>query len=443
MSRPTLGVVLSQFPRYDEAFILRELVQLAEGPWTLRIFSLRPCHDRVVHAQAKALAPNTVYAPFLSAQVWRANLHFLRTRGAAYRAALGWVVSRHWAHPIALAKALALFPKTVYFAAVAEREGIRHLHAFWATYPATSAIVMSRLAGATYSLSGHAHDLYTANPALAEKIRGARFMLTCTEANRDYLLKLIGAVHSPQSMDHSKAVDSRQSTVHGKNGRPAVDRGPSTMDRGLSTTPEILVSYHGVDLSRFAATAKPDDGICRLLAVGSLLPCKGLETLIDACALLRVRRVPFQCTIAGGGPLERRLRRMIARHRLTDQITITGFVSQEQVAALYQQATVFALPLVSKIHWGIPNVLIEALATKTPVVSCALPSLAELVVHEHSGLIIPEHAPAALSDAIVRLWGDRPLRERLAEAGYARVIERFALDRTGRALRDVFGAHVS
>ncbi len=60
-----LGVILSQFPRYDEAFILRELVALSQGSQALVIFSLRPCHDRVIHEQAKALQPQTVYASFL------------------------------------------------------------------------------------------------------------------------------------------------------------------------------------------------------------------------------------------------------------------------------------------------------------------------------------------------------------------------------------------
>jgi glycosyltransferase involved in cell wall biosynthesis len=405
MSKPVLGVILSQFPRYDEAFILRELVQLAQGQWTLRILSLRPCRDAVIHEQARALVPQTAYAPFLkSAALWRAHGYYLRARPAAYWGALGWILSRHWAHPLILVKTLALFPKTVYFARLCKAEGIRHVHAFWATYPATSAIVIGRLTGATYSLSGHAHDIYTANPALEEKLRGAQFALTCTEANRDHLVQLVD---------------------RGNGRAPHADR--------------ILVSYHGVDLARFAPAPKPDEGRCRILSVGSLLPCKGLETLIQACALLKIRGIPFDCTIAGGGPLERTLRGMIREHGLEAHVAIAGYVSQETVVGHYQRATVFAMPLVSRIHWGIPNVLIEALATQTPVITCALPSLKELVVDGRSGLIIPEQRPAALADAIGRLWADPALRQRLAAEGFRRVQERFALDRTGAALREAFG----
>jgi len=408
MSRPTIGCILSQFPRYDEAFILRELVELSRGPWELVIFSLRPCRDRVIHAQAKALQPQTIYAPFVrSREVWRSHGYFLRRDARAYWGSLDWIVSRHWRHPIVLIKSLILFPKIVHFARLAMERGVTHLHAFWATYPSTAAVVTNRLIGLPFSMSGHAHDIYMTSPALAEKITRSRFLLTCTEANKQYLDRLIS--------DHQARVSS------------------STAPAG-----KVIVSYHGVDLTRFTATEKPDSPACHVLIVGSLFPCKGLETLIDGCKLLKDRGVAFRCTIAGGGPLEKSLRQQIERLGLGHEITITGYVSQEIVVGLYQQAHVFALPLVSRIHWGIPNVVIEALATKTPIICCDLPSLKELAVHGESGWIIPEHDPAAVADAVERLWKDPGLRLRLGESGYRRVVERFALERTGEALRRVF-----
>lgn len=397
LSRPTLGVILSQFPRYDEAFILRELVALAQGPQELVIFSLRPCRDRIIHEQAKALQPRTVYAPFVwSWRVWRSQWQVLRRTPKTYWGAVGWVLSRHWNHPVILVKTLVCFPKTVHFATLAHERGVGHLHAFWATYPATSAAIISRLTGIPYSLSGHAHDLYTTNPTLLEKIERAQFVVTCTEANKRHL----------------ETLKTRQRV-------------------------NVVVSYHGVDLSRFAPRPKSREPVCRLLAVGSLLPCKGFETLIEGCRRLKARAVSFHCTIAGGGPLERTLRRRIERATLEREVTITGVLTQERLAGLYQQGHLFVLPLVSRIHWGIPNVLIEAMATKTPVISCALPSLAELVVHGETGWVIPEEDPEALAGAVERLWSSPDRREQLAEAGYRRVVERFDMVRTGARLRQI------
>lgn len=198
------------------------------------------------------------------------------------------------------------------------------------------------------------------------------------------------------------------------------------------------VVYHGVDLSRFRAVEKPAQDACEIVVVGSLLPCKGLETLIEACRILSERAFAFRCTIAGGGPLEGKLREMIARYGLVERVRITGFVSQEIVVHLYQKSHVFVLPLVSKIHWGIPNVVIEALATKTAVVCCDLPSMKELVRHQETGWIIPESDPNAVADAVESLWRDPALRERLAQAGHQRVMEKFSLERTGAKLRSLF-----
>ncbi len=400
--RPRLGVILSQFPRHDEAFLLRDLQALSAGYPDLVIFSLRPCRDKVIHAQAKRLQPQTVYAPFVfSWKVWASHAWFLRQRPAAYFSALGWILSRTFTHPIVLVKTLFLFPKTVHFARLAQEEGITLMHAGWATYPATSAWITRRLTGIPFTVAGHAHDLYTANPALREKLSAARFVVTCTEENKRFLDRLT------------------QGSAH------------------------VHVSYHGVDLLRFLAVPKPVDGPCRILIVGSLLPCKGLETLIEGCRILKSRGLPFHCTLAGGGPLEKKLRALITRYSLLEYVEITGSITQEAVVDLYQKAHVFVLPLVSKIHWGIPNVVIEALATKTPVVCCDLPSMRELVIHKETGWIIPESNPDAVAGAVEMLWKEPVLRERLSEAGLARVTELFSLELTGAKLRALFAQAMS
>ncbi len=393
-----VGLILSQFPCTDEAFLLREVSLLAEECRELTIFSLRPCGDRVIHEQARLLQRRTLYAPFFwSRALWASHLYFLRVNPRAYAGALGWIFRRHLANPVILAKTLLLFPKMVHFARLSLDRGIQHLHAFWATYPATAAVVTQRLTGIRYSLSGHAHDIYRANPTLAEKIRKARFVLTCTEANRRYLASL--------------ANGNRDS---------------------------VLLSYHGVDLARFAAVDKSPHQALRILSVGSLLPCKGFETLIAACALLKKSYVAFHCVIAGGGPLFARLKGFAARLGLQAQVELTGPVSQEDLVKFYQEADLFVLPLDPKIHWGIPNVLIEALATKTPVVTCGLPSLTELIQHGVSGWVIPEKDPRALAQAAKYLWANEPLRRRMAETGCQRVRERFDLRVTGEQFKELF-----
>lgn len=416
-----LGVIASQFPRYDEAFLLRDITALAHGVECVRIFSLKPCRDRVIHAQAQALLPQTVSVPFLwSRTIWRSHLYFLRHAPRAYGGALGWIISRHWKDPMILANTLSVFPKTVHMAHLALAERLTHLHACWATYPATCALVICRLTGIPYSLSGHAHDIYCVNPALREKILNAKFIVTCTEVNKRHLEKLLNGHERADVRMCGRADVSALGHPH------------------IRTSAHIVVNYHGIDLAKFSPVPKPVSDVCHLLAVGRLDASKGLEILIEACRRLRTRGMSFRCTIAGDGPWDPRLRRLIARDGLADYVQMIGSVSQDTVVRLYQEAHLFILPLAAQIHWGIPNVLIEALATKTPVITCDLPSMRELIEHGRSGWVLPRRDARQLAEAIETLWRDAPHRAALAEAGYQRVVERFSLEQTGQRLRDIF-----
>ena len=73
-----------------------------------------------------------------------------------------------------------------------QAEGIRHIHANWASHPAMSAWVMSRLTGASWSFAGHASDIYLDRTMLREKIQAAKFVVTCTRHNKDYLAGIGG-----------------------------------------------------------------------------------------------------------------------------------------------------------------------------------------------------------------------------------------------------------
>ena len=106
---------------------------------------------------------------------------------ARYFGALASMIAGSVSNPRALALNLAIFPKSVYFAEQVEAEGIQHIHANWASHPAMSAWIMARLTGASWSFAGHASDIYLQRTMLREKIEAAKFVVTCTRHNKDYL----------------------------------------------------------------------------------------------------------------------------------------------------------------------------------------------------------------------------------------------------------------
>jgi len=404
-----IAFIFSQFPCYDETFILREMNQLKKSGLNFCIYSIKPCRDKIIHADAQKLAEDVQYLPLFSLNLLLVNLYSLLRHPLRYWGAFFGVFWGNLKSPVFLFKSMCLFPQAVGFARIARKYGIEHVHGQWATYPATYAYVISKLNNIPFSFTGHAHDIYLDTKMLAEKIEEAKFVVTCTQDNKRYLLKLL---------------ESRQ---------------PSAVSR--QTKDKIIVNYHGVDLERFKISHQPSaisHQPFKILSVGSLLECKGFDILIDACKILQERGIDFECTIAGGGPLLEKLKLSAVRHQLSDQIKFTGYITQDKLIPFYQNADVFALPVRLGIHWGIPNVVIEAMAAKVPVITGNLPSIPEIIADGKTGFIIPEENPQALAGALVRLYDDAELRKTVGNAGYAVVAEKFDVAKNAASLKVVF-----
>jgi colanic acid/amylovoran biosynthesis glycosyltransferase len=382
-----VAFIVSRFPCYDEAFLLREISALSRL-MDVRIFALRRAKDRIVHDEALKLLDRVVAPPYiLSFRILRAHVKLMLLRPRRYVRALWRLVGGNLASPGFLLKNLAFFPKAGYLADWAERSGITHIHACWATYPASAAMLASEITGIPYSFAGHAHDLYLDTTHLAEKVHRASFVTTCTASNKRHLSQL--APSYPE-------------------------------DR-------LLVVHHGVSLSEYAAGEKGDTE--EILSVGTLYPHKGFQYLVSALGLLETRRVPFHATIVGGGPLESRLREQIAAHGLDGKVSMTGPLKQADVISRYKKAAILILMAQSEWHWGIPNVIIEGIAAGAAVITTRFGSVEELIRDGETGLLVPPKDPEALASALERLIRDRALRKRLALAGQALVARDFDLDR--------------
>ena len=387
MNAPRVVYVLSKFPCYDEAFLLREVHAVAQR-LDIWIFSLRAADESVIHEEARRLLPRTLSVPyFLSWRILHAHVALLRRSRRRYLAALtGLIVGSGWSLEF-LAKNLMLFPKIGWLAHWALANGVTHLHAGWATYPASAALAVSEIAGIPFSFSGHAHDIYLDASELPQKLRRAAFVSTCTVSNASYLRAL------------------------------APDCPP---DR-------VVVVRHGIRSSDYVAARA---GPLNVLSVGTLHPHKGFPYLIEALAQLVREGLELQATIVGGGPLEQDLRAQLVRSGLGARLTMTGALTQDAVIPHYRRSSIFVLMAQPEWHWGIPNVIIEALAAGNAVITTRFGSVEELVKDGETGLLVPPKDPAALAAAIRRLADDPELGRRLGEAGRTIVARDFNLERS-------------
>ena len=167
-----------------------------------------------------------------------------------------------------------------------------------------------------------------------------------------------------------------------------------------------------------AASGLPLDGMLALY-VGALVPEKGVDSAIDALSSAPGVRL----AVAGNGPQRIELERR-ANEVAPGRVHFLGDLSE--VAPAYRAAD--ALVLSSKGGDSLPAVLIEAGLCGLPSVSCPVGAIADVVIDEVTGLMVPSDDVTALSEALVRLATDPILRERLGQAAAAHCRARFTID---------------
>ena len=390
--------VMSRFPKISETFILNEILELERLGMRVEVFSLLREDARVSHPEAQRIARRAVYGTSLP-RLLRAQLHWLRRSPRTYLRTWWGALRGNASSP----KFLLRVPMTVacgaLFALEAERRGVERLHAHYATHPALAAWVAGRLSGIPYSFTAHAHDIYVERPMLEEKLAAADFVVTISDYNRRLLEGL-----------------------YGENAR-------------------IRVIHCGIEPRFFAPRAQPEGGeALRILCVASLEEYKGHPHLLDACALLRARGVPFRLLLVGEGEERPALERRIAELGLEGSVELLGAQPRDRVAELLSATDVSVLPSVvtaSGKKEGIPVVLMEALAMEVPVVATRISGVPELVEDAVTGLLVPERNPAALADALERVQRDPDAARRMAAAGREKVLAEFDLRRNTAQLRDL------
>lgn len=155
---------------------------------------------------------------------------------------------------------------------------------------------------------------------------------------------------------------------------------------------------------------------------------KGIDTLIDAAAILHQSLPDARFVVVGDGPDERDLQRRIEARSVRGIVQLVGFTDDIWPALL--AADVFCMPSKSE---GMPNALLEAMAASRPIVANAVGGIPEAISHEANGLLCPPADPRSLADAIRRIISDRPLTARLGNEARTTIESRFlARDVAGR-----------
>jgi glycosyltransferase involved in cell wall biosynthesis len=199
----------------------------------------------------------------------------------------------------------------------------------------------------------------------------------------------------------------------------------------------VEVVPYGVDSDRFRpdpyirARRRASLGIAThtplLFAAGRLVRKKGFEYLIDALAAIPPE-VGVQAAIAGAGDLDAELRARVESARIGYRVRFLGDISQDEIAGWLATADIVAIPSVRDDSGnvdGLPNIVLETLASGTPLVTTPAGGIASVVQNWQTGVIVPERDAEALAETILVLVRDPERRVRLGEAARTSVMARF------------------
>jgi glycosyltransferase involved in cell wall biosynthesis len=158
--------------------------------------------------------------------------------------------------------------------------------------------------------------------------------------------------------------------------------------------------------------------------VAALVPHKGQRYLIDAAHLV-VQEIPdARFIILGEGELRDHLEKQVREHHLEKHVLLPGF--RTDVLGCIKGFDLFVM---SSVTEGLGTSLLDAMACARPIVATRAGGIPEIVENGVNGLLVPPRDAAVLAAAIIRALSDEGLRRKMGEAGFARVRERFTVER--------------
>jgi colanic acid/amylovoran biosynthesis glycosyltransferase len=213
-------------------------------------------------------------------------------------------------------------------------------------------------------------------------------------------------------------------------------RSQSLVDRlvHLGCPPEKLrINRTGIPLNEFPFVDRepPLDGKWRVVQACRLIPKKGVATSLRAFAIFKKDNPGAEFFIAGKGPLQHELEMLAGGLGILRDVHFVGFLSQAKLLELYASSHLFLHP--SEIspnqdQEGVPNSVLEAMATGLPVVATRHGGIPEAVEHGRTGFLVAEEDHVGLANAMHSITGSSAAFKQMGERAHGAIVERFGQD---------------
>lgn len=410
-TKPRLGIIISMFPELHETFILRELVALERRGVDFDIYSLQYPRDPITLEDAIRLSgERTYYSSLFNFQTLSAFFRTVLRHPLRVAAAVAKVVYLGRDRPKELAKNLAILPLALHIGYMGWNRGVHHWHGHWSNIPTTACWYLQKIHGDSWSAAIHGEDIFSPNRFLSHKLDDASFTVVC----------------SGYFCNHLKT------------------------QMGLEAPQNVYLNYHGLDPRvmnyvperQFRQRLASDP--LSLVSIGRLVPTKGHDVLIKACAQLRKAGHKLHLQLIGSGPDEHFLKELVNSCGLADHVTFTGALAFSDVLEKLMSADLFCLAprlIAGQPPDGIPNVIAEAMALRIPVVTTRVSAIPELVKDGETGRLVEVDDISGLASAIASLACQPEQARRLSDAAALRVAELFNQEKNIDELLELFDSY--
>jgi glycosyltransferase involved in cell wall biosynthesis len=291
------------------------------------------------------------------------------------------------------------------------------VHAHWIVPNGLAVAGLAGRRGARLAIGLHGSDVFLAErrlvrPLARRALRRASLLTGC----------------SPELVDRVRAL------------RPGF---PRDRARVIPYGVDSRVFYPGPDAAAAAWRRRLgiDAGDTLVLGVGRMASKKGFQVLVAEARALIARRPRLHLVLAGGGDLEPALRERTAE--MAGRVHFPGSVQRDSLPSLYRAADLFVLPAVHDRRGnvdGLPNVILEAMASGLPVVSTAISGIPLAVTDGEHGRLVPEGDGGALRAALEELLDDAPRRAAMGAAARRKAVDELSWDRVAALYLDAYRA---
>lgn len=359
--------IVGSFPRLSETFVLSQITGLIDMGHEVNIIAARPSGEEIVHDDVKeyGLLEKTTYV-----------------KGSSLKP--GFEISTE-------------LLDTLLFTDI--------IHAHFAAWPAEIGMALSRMTQIPFIFTAHAYDIFI-NPnieRLKSLSQNASRIITVTEFNKNYILEMIGNAY----------------------------------------TDKIEIIRCGIDTEKFLPEKREGGDTVTILTAGRLVEKKGIRFAIEAFSQLSNKK-HLELRIIGSGPMKEKLQSLAEELNLQNKIKLLGEQPQSVVVNEMKGADIFLLPCVTAENGdmeGLPVVLLEAQAMELPVVSSIHTGIPEGIIDEKTGFLIPEKDVSGIAEKLEMLINNPSLRLEMGQRGRKHIEERFnaknEIEKVEKLMRDL------